>query len=167
MPTFKQFATKAQVRPDFGDMIQVRYRHTDGDDYDTWVSGEEVWQRLKSESAEERLHAISKLDWDAIQAAKERLPDEAKKKAKRTLIDRFADEVKGAIGGNVIGDSFADAVRGEESAEPDPDQAEREKWRTRLIDNHFRARVLELAWIQLEGSFPDDDDIVEEPDDWM
>jgi hypothetical protein len=167
MPTFKEFAARAKLRPDFGDMIQVRYTHTDGIDYDTWISGEEVWQRLKSETAEERLRSISKLDWEAIQAAKERLPEEGKKKAKRKLIDRFADEVKGAIGGNVIGDSFADAVRGEESAEADPDEAEREKWRTRLIDNHFRAKVLELAWIQLEGSFPDEDDQVEEPDDWL
>jgi len=167
MPTFKEFATRTKIRPDFGDMIQVRYTHTNGDDYDTWVSGEEVWRRLKSETAEERLRAISKLDWDAIQATKESLPEEAKKKAKRTFIDRFADEVKGAIGGNVIGDSFADAIRGEESAEEEPDAAEREKWRTRLIDNHFRAKVLELAWIHLEGSLPDDSDQVEEPDDWM
>jgi hypothetical protein len=145
MPTFKEFTAKARLRPDFGDMIQVRYRHTDGDDYDTWVSGEEVWQRLKSETAEDRLRAISKLDLTAIQAAKDRLADEATKKAKRKLIDRFADEVKGAIGGNVIGDSFADSIRGEEPAEQDPDEAEREKWRTRLIDNHFRAKVLEKA----------------------
>jgi hypothetical protein len=156
------------MRPDFGDMIQVRYTHTDGDYYDTWVTGNEVWQRVKSETAEERLRSISKLNWDAIQATKDRLTEEGKKKAKRTLIDRFADEVKGAIGGNVIGDSFADAIRGEETAEEAPDAAELEKWRTRLIDNHFRAKVLVLGWIQLEGSLPDDDNTrVDEPDDWM
>jgi len=167
MPTFKEFAIKAKVRPDFGDMIQVRYVHTDGDDYDTWISGEEVLQRLRSETAEERLRNLSKLDWQAIEAARERLPDEGKKDLKRKLIDRFADEVKGAIGGNVIGDSLSDAIRGQESAEDDPYEAEREKWRTFLQDKRFRAKVIELAWIQLEGSFPDDDDVVEEPDDWM
>jgi hypothetical protein len=166
MPTFKQFATKAKVRPDFGDMIQVRYRHTDGDDYDTWISGKEVLRRLESETAEERLRGLSKLDWSAIQETAQRLPEKGKKKLKRNLIDRFADEVKGAIGGNVIGDSFSDAVRGRDTAE-DPHEAEREKWRTHLQENAFRAKVLELAWIQLEGSFPDDEDRVEAPDDWM
>lgn len=167
MPTFKEFATKAKVRPDFGDMIQVRYVHTDGDDYDTWISGEEVLQRLASETAEERLRTLSKFDWKAIKAARERLPDEGKKKLKRKLIDRFADEVKGAIGGNVIGDSLSDAIRGEETAEGDPNEVEREKWRGLLGQPNFWAKVIELAWIQLEGSFPNDDDVVEEPGDWM
>lgn len=165
MPTFKEFTTKAKLRPDFGDMLQVRYKHTDGDDYDTWISGEEVLQRLESETAEERLRGLSKLDWSTIEAAKDRLPQEGQKKLKRKLIDRFADEVKGAIGGNVIGDSFADAIRGRESV-GDPDEAERMKWRAFLKEDAFRAKVLELAWIQLEGSFPDEEP-VEEPDDWM
>jgi hypothetical protein len=165
MTTFKEFATKAKMRPDFGDMIQVRYVHADGDDYDTWVSGREVMQRLASETAEQRLRGISKLDWETIQEAKETLPEEGKKKLRRNLIDRFADEVKGAIGGNVIGDSFADAISGRDSTE-DPYEAEREKWRNHLKDNVFRAKVLELAWIQLEGTFPDEDD-GQEPDDWL
>ena len=165
MPTFKDFAIKAKVRPDFGDMIQVRYVHTDGDDYDTWVGGEEVLQRLASETAEDRLRSISKLDWQAIKEAKERLPEEGKKKLRRKLIDRFADEVKGAIGGNVIGDSFADAISGQDSTD-DPYESERQKWRTYLKDDAFRSKVIELAWIQLEGSFPEDDQ-QEEPDDWM
>ncbi|MFZ0548799.1 MAG: hypothetical protein WAM60_25335 [Candidatus Promineifilaceae bacterium] len=166
MPTFQEFATKAKVRPDYGDMIQVRYRHTDGVDYDTWISGEEVLQRLASETAEQRLQGLSKLDWTAVQEAVQRLPDEGKQTLKRKLIDRFADEVKGAIGGNPIGDSFSDAIRGTDSDEA-PYEAEREKWRTFLTETPFRAKVLELAWIQLEGSFPDDDHEVEEPDDWM
>ncbi len=165
MPTFREFAIKAKVRPDFGDMIQVRYIHTDGDDYDTWVSGEEVLQRLASETAEERLRSISKLDWKAIKEAKEKLPEEGKKKLGRKFIDRFADEVKGAIGGNVIGDSFADAISGQDSTE-DPYEAERRKWRSHLEDDAFRSKVIELAWIQLESSFPDDDQL-EEPNDWM
>lgn len=167
MPTFQEFATKAKVRPDFGDMIQVRYTHTDGDDYDTWISGEEVLQRLKSETAEQRLRGLSNLDWEALEAAKESLPEKGKKSLKRKLVDRLSDEVKGAIGGNVIGDSFADAIRGEEKAKDDPYEAEREKWRAYLRQTPFKAKVLELAWIQLEGSFPDDEDTVEEPDDWM
>lgn len=165
MTTFREFAVKAKMRPDFGDMIQVRYVHSDGDDYDTWVSGNEALQRLASETAEQRLRGISKLDWETIKEARERLPEEGKKKLRRNLIDRFADEVKGAIGGNVIGDSFADAISGGDSTE-DPEELERDAWRQRLTDDDFRAKVLELAWIQLEGSFPDDE-IPEEPDDWM
>lgn len=168
MPTFKEFAAKAKMRPDFGDMIQVRYTHTDGDDYDTWVSGEEALQRLESETAEERLRDLSNLDWSEVKALKKHLPEKGKKSLKRKLVDRLADEVKGAVGGNVIGDSFSDAIRGEESAEDDPYEVEREKWRAFLQETTFRAKVLELAWIQLEGSFPDDDeDQVDEPDDWM
>jgi hypothetical protein len=158
------FANRAKVRPDFGDMLQVRYRHTDGEEYDTWVSGEEVLQRLQSETAEERLRGLSRLDWQAIQAAKERLPDEGQKKLRRKLVDRFADEVEEAVGGNLIGDNLADAVRGRDST-ADPYEAEREKWRTYLENEKFRAKVLELAWIQLEGSFPDEPPA--EPDDWM
>jgi hypothetical protein len=158
------FANRAKVRPDFGDMLQVRYRHTDGEEYDTWVSGEEVLQRLQSETAEERLRGLSRLDWQAIQAAKERLPDEGQKKLRRKLVDRFADEVEEAVGGNLIGDNLADAVRGRDSS-ADPEESEREKWRTYLENENFRARVLELAWIQLEGSFPDEQPV--ELDDWM
>lgn len=165
MTTFKEFAVKAKMRPDFGDMIQVRYVHSDGDDYDTWVSGEEVMQRLASETAEQRLRGISKLDWETIKEARERLPEEGKKKIRRNLIDRLSDEVRGAIGGTVVGDSFADAISGRDSTE-DPDELERDAWRQRLTDDDFRAKVLELAWIQLEGSFPDED-LPEEPDDWM
>lgn len=165
MTTFKEFAVKAKMRPDFGDMIQVRYVHSDGDDYDTWVSGEEVMQRLASETAEQRLRGISKLDWETIKEARERLPEEGKKKIRRNLIDRLSDEVRGAIGGTVVGDSFADAISGRDTTE-DPDELERDTWRQRLTDDDFRAKVLELAWIQLEGSFPDED-LPEEPDDWM
>ncbi len=154
MPTFREFAIKAKMRPDFGDMIQVRYTHTDGDNYDTWISGKEVLQRLRSETAEEQFRNLRQLDWSAIEAARENLVDEGKKNLKRKLIDRLSDEVKGAIGSNITGDD-------------DADEAEREKWRTHLQETPFRAKVLELAWIQLEGTFPDDDDIVEEPDDWM
>jgi hypothetical protein len=158
------FAARTKVRPDFGDMLQVRYLHTDGEEYDTWVSGEEVLQRLQSETAEERLRGLSRLDWQAIQAAKERLPDEGQKKLRRKLVDRFADEVEEAVGGNLIGDNLADAVRGRDSS-ADPEESEREKWRTYLENENFRARVLELAWIQLEGSFPDEQPV--ELDDWM
>jgi hypothetical protein len=167
MTTFKDFAAKAKIRPDFGDMIQVRYVHSDGDDYDTWISGEEVLQRLASETAEERLRSISKLECQSIKEAKDRLPEEVKKNLRRKLIDRFADEVKGAVGGNIICDSFADDITCED-ATADPYEAERQKWRTQLQEDAFRGKVLELAWIQLEGSFPDDDHHQrEEPDDWV
>jgi len=41
------------MRHDFDDQIQVRYTHTDGESFDTWVSGEEVLGRINSVESEE------------------------------------------------------------------------------------------------------------------
>lgn len=55
MTTFQQFAARCKMRHDFEDQIQVRYRHPDGQDYDTWVSGLEAEHRLQAEVREQQL----------------------------------------------------------------------------------------------------------------
>lgn len=150
------------MRFDFDDQIQVRYRHTDGENFDTWVSGEEVLSRLKSANKEKQLRALSRLDLEALRKFRDELPEHGKERAWKTLKDQTADSVEDNIGGNVIGDSLADAVRGDESEEfPDSQQ-----WQLLLDDKAFKSKVLDLAWIQLEGSLPEDDSPVEY-DDWV
>lgn len=104
-----------------------------------------------------------KLNWQQIQEAKEQLPDEAKEKTKSWLLDNLANGFEDNLGGNLFGDSLADSIRGENDASTD---LAKERWMNLLHDEDFRAGVLELAWIQLEGSFPEDSH-TEEPDDWI
>jgi hypothetical protein len=165
MTTFPQFCANCKMRHDFGDQIQVRYRHSNGEDYDTWVSGEEVLGRIRSGAAEKRLRGLLKLNWQEIQGAKERLPDEVKEKSKSWLLDILADGLEDNLGGNLIGDNLANSIRGEKDQDTSGELA-KERWTTLLHDENFRAGVLELAWIQLEGSFPEDRS-AEEPDDWI
>ena len=78
--------------------------------------------------------------------------------------DELADRLESNIGGNAIGDALSDAVRGRESSStfrlPGKDQ-----WRSLIRYEPFREKALELAWIQLEGSFYDTR--IEPPaDDW-
>ncbi len=164
MTNFAEFSVNCKMRYDFGDMIQVRYRHTDGENYDTWVSGEEVLQRLRSQAAEARLKGLSRLDWQQLQEAKERLPDDLKESAQQRLLDILANGMDDAIGGNVIGDNLADAVRNRDR-EDESSNNEKKRWVTYLQDEQFCAKLLELAWIQLEGSSPEMPE--EEPDDWL
>lgn len=166
MTSFKQFCTRTKMRHDFADQIQVRYRHSDGEAYDTWVSGEEVMQRLRSEAAERRLRGLSRLSWDEIQEAKDALPQEGKEQLEEHVKDRLADGLEDVLGDNVIGESLADAVRGGDRGEDD-DAA---LWHQRLRDEAFREKVLELAWINLRGSFPEEDstdDPLDRADDWV
>lgn len=164
MTTFQQFCARTKMRHDFADQIQVRYEHGDGEAYDTWVSGEEVMQRLRSEAAERRLRGLSRLDWQEIQEAKERLPQEGKDRLEEEARDRLADGLKDVLGDNVIGESLADAVRGRDR-EADDDST---VWRERLKKGAFQEKVLELAWINLRGSFPEEDEgPADEPDDWI
>lgn len=162
MTNFERFRAHTKMRHDFADQIQVRYQHSDGEAYDTWVSGEEVMQRLRSEAAERRLRGLSRLNWKEIQEAKETLPQEGKEQLEDQLKDRLADGLEEVLGNNVIGESLADALRGRDR-EQDEDAA---LWRARLHDGVFREKVLELAWINLRGSFPEGND-AEEPDDWV
>lgn len=167
MTTFDQFRAQTKMRHDFRDQIQVRYRHSDGQEYDTWVSGQEALARLQTAAAEQRLKAISSLDWQQIRAAGEQLPDQAQEKLRDRLKNKLADAVEDTIGGNPIGDQLAGKVRGRDPVSnpvADPRDAEKQRWQTLLQDDTFRATILELAWIQLAGSFPQE---TNEPDDWM
>ena len=165
MTNFETFCARTKMRHDFADQIQVRYQHSDGEAYDTWVSGEEVMQRLRSEAAERRLRGLSRLNWEAIREAKDTLPREGKDRLQDHVTDRLADGLEDVLGDNVIGESLADALRGGEQGEDDDTAL----WRRRLQDEPFREKVLELAWINLRGSFPEEDgaDGAAEPDDWV
>ncbi|MBP8000021.1 MAG: hypothetical protein KA314_09975 [Chloroflexi bacterium] len=162
MVILKRFIETAKMRHDFGDQIQVRYRHTDGEDYDTWVSGEEARQRLKTAEREKKIKGFP---WKSILNVGKTLPEKGKAEAKRQLWERLGDALDDVAGGNVIGDSWVDAVRGRTSP-ADPYSAEKQTWQTHLQDPTFRAQILELAWLNLSGSFPEDPTPTE-PDDWV
>ena len=162
MTSFEQFCTRTKMRHDFADQIQVRYQHANGEAYDTWVSGEEVMQRLRSEAAERRLRGLSRLRWREIREATESLPQEARERLEDEVKDRLADGLEDFLGDNVIGKSLVDRVRAGEEDEDDGPTL----WRERLGNEAFREKVLELAWINLRGSFPEEDD-ADEPNDWV
>ena len=165
MTTLDRFAAGCKIRHDYGDMIQVRYNHPNGGEFDTWVSGNEIIQRLQSESAEERLRRLSRLDLNALRQTADDIPDRAGEFAENSITERIANDVEDFLGDSVISESLAEAIRGEESPAGSAG-SERDHWRTYLQDLNFRAKVVELAWIQLEGSFPEEESR-EEPDDWM
>ena len=163
MTSFIQFCAEAKMRHDFSDQIQVRYPHPAGENFDTWISGEEVMSRLKTMSREQLIHSFSRMDWTEAKAALQRELDQGKDKARRSLKERLADVVEDNIGGNIFGDTLADNIRGVDS-NADPRDQEKALWQQRLHNDSFRAVALELAWINLEGTFPDEP--VAEPDDW-
>ncbi len=163
MTNFVQFCAKTKMRHDFSDQIQVRYPHPSGENFDTWISGEEVMSRLKTMSREQLIHSFGRMNWKEAKAALQNELESGKTKARRGLKDRLADIVEGSIGGNIFGDTLADNVRGVDSNE-DPRAQEKAVWQARLHKNSFRAVALELAWINLEGTFPDE--AVEDADDW-
>ncbi|VAW38558.1 hypothetical protein MNBD_CHLOROFLEXI01-1622 [hydrothermal vent metagenome] len=164
MTNFIQFCAKAKMRHDFSDQIRVRYTHPNGESFDTWISGEEVMSRLKTMSREQLIHSFSRMNWEEAKAALQNELDASKTKSRRNLKDRLADAVQDNIGGNIFGDTLADNVRGVDSNE-DPRIREKAAWQARLHEDSFRAMALELAWINLEGTFPNEPQI--EPDDWM
>ena len=161
MVILKRFLQTAKMRHDFGDQIQVRYPHTDGQDYDTWVSGEEALKRLKTVAQEKKIKGFP---WRSILNVGKTLPEKGKAEAKRQLWERLGDALDEVAGGNVIGDSWVETVRGR--AQPtDPHDAAKQTWQTHLQDPTFRAQILELAWLNLSGSFPEDP--TPESDDWV
>ena len=164
MTSFIKFCAGAKMRHDFSDQIQVRYTHPTGEDFDTWISGEEVLSRLKTMSREQLIHSFSRMNWMEAKAALQNELDAGKRNARRGLKDRLADAVEGSLGGNIFGDTLADNIRGVDS-NADPRALEKAQWQQRLQDNSFRAVALELAWINLEGTFPDEP--TAEPDDWV
>lgn len=162
MTSYEEFRPRCKMRYDFGDQIQVRYRHVDGGEYDTWVSGEEALQRLESDGATSRLEDLGYTERWNIQELRDRLNDDVRDALESELQNRLADGIEEALGGNLIGDNLADAVRGQGAQ----GEVEREtQWSLLMKERAFREIVLKLAWIQLEGSFPDagSDD---EPNDW-
>ena len=164
MTTFIQFCARVKVRHDFSDQIQVRYPHPTGEDFDTWISGEEVMSRLKTISRAQLIHSFSRMNWTEAKAALQRELDEGKQKARHSLKDRLANLVEDSIGGNIFGDTLADNIRDVDSS-TDPREQEKARWQQRLRNDAFRAILLELAWINLEGTFPDESEA--EPDDWV
>ncbi|MBK8900076.1 MAG: hypothetical protein IPM53_02730 [Anaerolineaceae bacterium] len=164
MTTFIQFCAGAKMRHDFSDQIQVRYPHPNGENFDTWISGEEVLRRLKTMSREQLIHSFSRMNWTEAKAALQRELDEGQQKARRSLKERLAGMVEDNIGGNIFGDTLADNIRGVDSS-ADPREQEKALWQQRLHNDAFRAVALELAWINLEGTFPDEPSA--QPDDWI
>ncbi len=164
MTTFKQFSARAKLRHDFSDQIQVRYPHPKGEQFDTWISGDEVMQRLDSQARERLIRSFSQLNLDQMRDEVKGLVDKGRRKAGRSLRDRLAGAVSDGIGDNIFGDTMADKLRGVDSNE-DPDRLERQLWQSRLQDPAFRTMALELAWINLEGTLPDEQE--EALDDWL
>ena len=158
------------MRHDFSDQIQVRYVHQNsdvhpnGENFDTWISGDEVLARLKTMSRKQLIHSFSRMNWVEAKTAVSREIESGKKKARRSLKDRFANAVEDQIGGNIFGDTLADNIRGVD-AKTDPDEREKQQWQARLKQDAFRAIALELAWINLEGTFPPER--TSESDDWV
>ncbi|MCC6603440.1 MAG: hypothetical protein IT327_09540 [Anaerolineae bacterium] len=164
MTTFIQFCAGAKLRHDFSDQIQVRYLHPSGENFDTWISGEEVLSRLKTMSREQLIHSFSRMNWTEAKAALQHELDEGQQNARRSLKERLAGLVEDNIGGNIFGDTLANNIRGVDS-HADPREQEKALWQERLRHDAFRAVALELAWINLEGTFPAEATV--EPDDWL
>ncbi|MDT8307588.1 MAG: hypothetical protein RRC07_16770 [Anaerolineae bacterium] len=159
MSSFAAFARRCKMRHDFADRFQVRYQHPDGDSYDTWVSGEEVLSRLRSAGAEERLRKLGRSLFGDLATAREAAKKAARRALHDELRDRLGDGLESLAGGNPFGDGLVESVRGK--AEP-----EAGRWPAYLDDETFRAAALELAWINLRGSFPEPDR-EEENDEWV
>lgn len=164
MTTFVQFCASAKTRHDFSDMIQVRYHHPGGEDFDTWVSGEEVMARLKTMTRQQLIQSFGRMEWQKAKEALQREIDSGKRRARDQLLGRLADAVADNVGGNIFGDTLAGKIRGVDSA-ADPRDQEKQQWQNHLQNDAFRAVLLELAWINLEGTLPDQPD--REPDDWI
>ena len=152
------------MRYEFADQIRVRYQHANGEYYDTWVSGEEALNRLESAAAEQRLRSAGKIDWKLIRQLTDQLAEKAKKVGTDYLQEWVEEKVDQTFGGNPIGNSIVDSVSRDDLLTESSDPAF--QWRALLQDRVFKNQVLELAWIQLEGSFPDMDDSTPE-EEWI
>ncbi len=165
MTTFTQFCARAKMRHDYSDMIQVRYPHPNGEPFDAWVSGEEVMSRLKTASREQLIHSFSRMRWGEAKAALEREWMQYKEKSYWDFRQRSGDAFARHFGGHIFGETAADAIRGV-SGDDNPHDQEKQKWQSHLQDPAFRAFTLELAWVDLEGAFPDEPADAG-PDDWV
>ena len=165
MTAVHQFRTRAKMRHDYSDMIQVRYPHPNGENFDAWVSGEEVLARLNTKDRERLIKNFSQKNWQQAQDAIRQEVEKGKAQARRSLKERLAGIVHDQLGDNIFSDTLADNIRGVDSGE-DPRDREKAMWQARLRDEAFRAIVLEMAWINLEGTMPDEK-YDPEPDDWV
>lgn len=165
MTTFNQFCSSAKMRHDYSDMIQVRYPHPIGETFDTWISGEEVMQRLDTQARERLIKSFSQKNWQEAKDAARQEFENRKENLRGHLKDRLADTISDQIASNIFGDTLADNVRGVDS---NIDAYDREKalWQNRLHDESFQAVALELAWINLNGTLPDENDD-QSLDDWV
>lgn len=165
MTDFERFSKRCKMRHDVGDQLQVRYVNGNEEHYDTWVSGAEALQRLDSIEAEEQIRALGKLNLVDLRLVIQSLPESTARMVRRSMRDELADRLEEGIGGNLIGSALADAVRGR-SKTTDSSVSEKDRWQALMRYEPFRRQVLELAWIQLEGSFPDVDSAAQ-PNDWL
>ena len=69
MTNFNQFCAGAKMRHDYNDMIQVRYPHPNGENFDTWVSGQEVMQRLDTQARQQLIKSFSQKNWQEAKDA--------------------------------------------------------------------------------------------------
>lgn len=159
MSSFAEFAKHCRMRYDFADRFQVRYHHPSGNTYDTWISGEEVLSRLHSAEAEARLRDLGRSLFGELAAAREAATWAAKRALRDELRDKFGDSIESLSGGNPLGEGLADKIRG-------GNEPEAKRWQAYLHDEAFRAAALELAWINLRGSFPGTGP-AEDEDQWV
>jgi hypothetical protein len=164
MTTFPQFASQAKMRHDFSDQIQVRYSHTNGEDFDTWISGEEVLARLKTASREELIKGFSQMNLDQAKSGLKKEIEERKKQFRSDVMDSLGGLVEDNVGGNIFGDTLADNVRGRDSNR-DEYAEEKQQWQAHLRDEAFRIVALQLAWINIGDTLPDEGQ--SKPDDWV
>ncbi|MCA9958285.1 MAG: hypothetical protein KC443_04590 [Anaerolineales bacterium] len=165
MTTQTQFNSGAKLRHDFSDQLQVRYPHPTGENFDTWVSGEEVMARLNTAVRERLIKSFSNKNWNQAKEALRDEMDKGKQSAKRKLKNRLAGKVTDVMGDNIFGSTLADNIRGTDSLD-DPHEQEKQLWQHRLQDPDFRAIVLDLAWINLRGTMPEEGPAAD-PDDWV
>lgn len=165
MTQFATFATNLKIRHDFSDQLMARYAHPTGEDFDTWISGEEAEARLKTADRKKLIQQFSTLNReDAKRIVRSEL-EESKQQAKKGLFGRLGDLVEDNLGGNPIGDTLADRVRGRDST-IDPRDREKQKWVKRLQDPAFRMMIIQLAWLDLRDVLPDESQ-ASDFDDWV
>jgi hypothetical protein len=165
MTTQTQFLAKAKARHHHSDQIQVRYEHPNGKKYDTFISGEEAMSRLNTKAQDRLIKSFSTKNWEQAKRSLKGEMHKRKDVSGKKIKNRLGDFVQDKIGGNVIGDTLADNVRGVDSTK-DPRETEKELWQNRLHDTAFKDMVLNLAWLDLEGSLPKEDDPAD-ADDWV
>ncbi|RMH01852.1 MAG: hypothetical protein D6706_01230 [Chloroflexi bacterium] len=154
------------MRHDFSDQIQVRYVHPNGENFDTWVSGEEVLGRLKTMSREQLIRSFSRMRWHEARKRLEEEIEQGKRSLHQKLKSRLADIVSENLGENIFADTLADNIRGVDDTEASHIR-EKRLWQTRLQNEAFRAVVLELAWAQIGDVLPPEADEQSEPNDWV